>query len=220
MILITKGNKNIVSNRIPIAENDIAFRFNAKLRTNFVVNSSNQISEYSDTEYSNIKLFQPILTNRPILQNNTVFFDGIDDNLTNTGVFSEDLIKEAWAVAQSDRAMFAAFDTLFTTRSSPQTLNMGMFGGNGGTNLYADLPTIARDVRVNNINTLSFLPMNQFKTIKIEADSSFTNMFISLDRAGGARWLGRISDIILFKRALVNEERFVLQNYLTRYHNL
>jgi len=199
----------------------VAFRFNVKDEQGFVLRNSGGVDyvvSYTDP-ISGITISQSVEAQQAVLDVTGCLFGG-NESLFTENVFAVNQIKSAVAVANFlGGNTFVYYNCLVTLRKNiPYSLFLG--GDNtGSTNIYDASPAQATNIRINNQNTSSFLPMSQIKSVYVEASASDVNVFIGRDGARGNSWIGNICDIILFNRFLTPAELAQMQTYLEGLHN-
>jgi hypothetical protein len=196
----------------------IIFDFNAKNNSAFTLRNDGGVNYVVDYIDRGITVSQGVASQQPVKLADTCVFDGTK-GIFAVDVLTEDAVLSAVAVANFNNSNFGFFNCLVSTRTVGDIFHLGIFGLLNTTNIFNSVPEVTNYVAINNINTASFLPMNEFKSVYVTATSSYKDLAIGQDPAGALNWNGNISRVILFSAILTTDQRNRLQSYLQAYHN-
>jgi PKD repeat protein len=191
-----------------------------------VVISNGKISQWKDLSIYANHANQATTTDQPILSlssatiNNkpVINFDGVNDNfiISNQAKIGSMYVVANWGTSAT---IFPSYNTLigsYITHAKPFILMGSQNSSVFNTNI-TDVP-FASNLKINNVSSISFAPLNNFKIIEGEATGNSviypSIQFGSVYSTSGRYWNGNIAEIIAFDTVLSITERKNVFDYL------
>jgi len=157
--------------------------------------------------------YDSLLNNQPI-----IYFDGVSDQLINLydHDFAAMYIVSRWS---GNETTFPTFNGLIARYADPTASFKHILIGNGGSsNIYtaSTVPWLNSGIYVNNQLTRDYSPLNQFKMIYAQSDSSahYNDLLIGSGIQANWYWKGGIAEIIGFDTIPSDSAKNIVNQYI------